>query len=145
MRSRTDGAKQLKVENLTKVFIKGQGPVKSRITAVNNVSLTLDLDHPEIFTLAGESGSGKSTVAKLILGFEEPTSGSIIYEGKDVSKLKGKKDFMKAVQPVFQNPFETFNPLKKVQTYFYETEKNYGMSPAGKYPRSEKALELTMF
>lgn len=142
MRRETAGTKLLEVDNLTKVFIKGQGLVKSTILAVNKVSFSLSAESPEIFTLAGESGSGKSTVAKLILGFEVPTSGQILYKGEEVSRIRGRRSFLKDVQPVFQNPFETFNPLKKVQSYFYETEKNFAVSPSGKYPRSEEALRL---
>lgn len=140
--SKNSHLKLLKVDDLTKVFTKGQGFAKSTITAVNKVTFSLELDEPEIFTLAGESGSGKSTVAKLILGFEVPTSGNIIYKGEKISNLKGKMKFMKDVQPVFQNPFETFNPLKKIDTYLYETEKNFKMSETGKYQLVEKSLEL---
>src|SRR5690554_2995111 len=82
-------SKLLKVDALSKVFTKGQGLAKSKIAAVNKVSFSLELDQPEIFTLAGESGSGKSTVAKLILGFEVPTSGSVRYKGEEIANLKG--------------------------------------------------------
>lgn len=127
--------KLVKSDNLTKVFTKGQGFSKSTLTAVNKANFSLEGDKPEIFTLAGESGSGKSTLAKLILGFEKPTTGDIIYKGKSIADIQGKKatmEFMKEVQPVFQNPFETFNPLKKIDTYLYETEKNFGMADSKK-------------
>ncbi|MDI9421936.1 MAG: ABC transporter ATP-binding protein [Bacillota bacterium] len=135
--SKVPGQKLLEVKGLTKVFTKGQGLVKSTILAVNNVSFSLQRDQAEIFTVAGESGSGKSTVAKLILGFEIPTAGQILYKGQELSTLRGKKQFMQDVQPVFQNPFETFNPLKKVESYFLETEKNFARPGAAK-----KCLEL---
>ena len=135
-------SKLLKIDDVTKVFIKGQGFAKSTIAAVNRVSFTMELDKPEIFTLAGESGSGKSTVAKLILGFETPTSGSISYKGEEIAELKGKKEFMSDVQPVFQNPFETFNPLKKIDTYLYETEKNFKLAEKDQHQLVEKSLEL---
>jgi len=134
--------KLLAVHDLTKIFTKGQGLVKSKIAAVNNVTFSLESHGHEIFTLAGESGSGKSTVAKLILGFEEASAGSILYKGENVASLKGKKEFMKEVQPVFQNPFETFNPLKKVLSYFHETEKNFARSTPGHYPLTEYSLGL---
>lgn len=137
-----ESSKLLKVDDVTKVFTKGQGFAKSTIAAVNKVSFSLKFDRSEIFTLAGESGSGKSTVAKLILGFEAPTSGNMRYKGEAISNLKGKKEFMRDVQPVFQNPFETFNPLKKIDTYLYETEKNYKMAESDQHQIVEKSLEL---
>ncbi|HHU50342.1 MAG TPA: ABC transporter ATP-binding protein [Firmicutes bacterium] len=133
-------SKLLVVDDLTKVYTKGQGLAKSKIAAVNKVTFSLERDKPEIFTLAGESGSGKSTVAKLILGFEVPTSGSIRYKGKEIAKLNGEKEFMKEVQPVFQNPFETFNPLKKIHTYLYETEKNLAEADQGQLVEESLAL-----
>ncbi|MFP4017510.1 MAG: ATP-binding cassette domain-containing protein, partial [Halanaerobiales bacterium] len=80
----------LRVENLTKVFTKGQGFAKSTLTAVNMANFSLKADNPEIFTLAGESGSGKSTLAKLILGFEQPSSGNIIYKGENITNIRSK-------------------------------------------------------
>lgn len=135
----------LKVDNITKVFTKGQGFSKSTLTAVNKASFTLKSDSPEIFTIAGESGSGKSTIAKLILGFENVSSGDIFYDGVNIDQIKGKKSktkFMKEVQPIFQNPFETFNPLKKADTYLFETAKNFKMEEKNKEQIIEDALEL---
>ncbi|HRU32800.1 MAG TPA: ABC transporter ATP-binding protein [bacterium] len=123
--------KLLDIKNLVKVFTIGSGFVKSRITAVDNVSFDLESGRSEIFTLAGESGSGKTTLARIILGFIEPTSGKILYKGKNITEIKGRKEemwFMREVQPIFQNPFETFNPLKKVDSYLYETVVNYGIA-----------------
>jgi len=118
----------LRVENLTKIFTLGSVFSRVRIRAVNNVSF--NIDESEIFTLAGESGSGKTTVAKIILGFLEPTSGKIIYKGKDMieSQKEDKRSIRKEVQAVFQNPFETFNPLRMVHNYLIETAKNLGVN-----------------
>jgi len=135
----------LRVENLTKVFTKGQGFSKSTLTAVNKANFALSAGKPEIFTLAGESGSGKSTLAKLMLGFEKPSSGNIIYKGENITNIRGKKEkmkFMKEVQPVFQNPFETFNPLKKADTYLFETEKNFKMTKNDQHQLIEDSLKL---
>jgi peptide/nickel transport system ATP-binding protein len=98
-----------------------------RITAVDHVSLGVRAG--EIFGLAGESGSGKSTLAKLILGFEEPTSGAIIHIGKNGQPITGKNVWRSAgVQAVFQNPFETFNPLRQVERYFFRAIDNYKLA-----------------
>jgi peptide/nickel transport system ATP-binding protein len=100
---------------------------RHRITAVDRVSFTVRAG--EIFGLAGESGCGKSTLARMILGFEEPTAGTITHRGKDGqpigqparSAMAGKQIWRVAgVQAVFQNPFETFNPLRQVERYFFD-------------------------
>jgi peptide/nickel transport system ATP-binding protein len=111
------------------------------ITAVDHVSLHVSAG--EIFGLAGESGSGKSTLARMILGFEEPTSGTIIHRGKDGQLIAGKKVWRTAgVQAVFQNPFETFNPLRQVERYFFEAVHNYRLasSQMEALARIDKAL-----
>lgn len=118
----------LEIKGLTKIFSLGNIFSRIRIIAVNNV--TFSIEPAEIFTLAGESGSGKTTVARMILGFVEPTRGHILYRGQDISNLREKtviKLLRKEVQGIFQNPFETFNPLRKVVEYFYETIRNFNV------------------
>lgn len=130
----------LKVENLTKIFTLGNIFSRIKIIAVNNVSF--DIREGEVFTLAGESGSGKSTVARIILGFHEATGGKIIYKGKDLTGLN-KEDrsfFRREVQAIFQNPFESFNPLRKVFSYLYETLENFNIAGDEKEEVVEKAL-----
>ena len=80
------------------------------------MSLTLNEDEPTIMTVAGESGSGKTTLAMLLLGFISPTTGQIIYKGKDISNLTGEErmTFRREVQAVFQDPFAVFNPFYTV-------------------------------
>jgi peptide/nickel transport system ATP-binding protein len=67
-------------------------------------------------TVAGESGSGKTTLAMLLLGFVTPTSGQILYKGKDIQSLRGEERMMfrREVQAVFQDPFAVFNPFYTV-------------------------------
>ena len=93
--------------------------------AVDNVSFTMP--RGEVFTLAGESGCGKTTVARMILGFEQPTAGEIIYE-RNQERWNPKVWFSQRIQAVFQNPFETFNPLRKVEGYLFETVRNYRLA-----------------
>ena len=100
----------------------------NRLVAVNDVSLRLAAEKPEIFTLAGESGSGKTTLARVMLGDQAPSSGEVRFQGTQVAEViraKGHKAFMQEVQPVFQNPFETFNPLRHVQEYLFDTAVNF--------------------
>jgi oligopeptide/dipeptide ABC transporter ATP-binding protein len=89
---------------------------KTSTTALNNVSLQLNEDDPTILTVAGESGSGKTTLAMLLLGFIKPTSGQILYKGRDISRLRGEDrlTFRREVQAVFQDPFAVFNPFYTV-------------------------------
>lgn len=114
----------LEVKNLTKVFSIGSILSRTKITAVENISFYVM--PAEIFTLAGESGCGKTTTAKMILGFEEPTMGKIFFKDKSISVWRRKqREFMRNVQAIFQNPFETFNPLRPVDDFFFETIYNY--------------------
>lgn len=114
----------LKLDRVTKLF-----PVRglfSRRTmkAVNDVSFMLTTDKPEIFAIVGESGSGKSTLAKMMLGNEVPTTGTLLFDGTDVASIHGRdarEAFMAKVQPVFQNPFEAFNPLTRIDEYLFAT------------------------
>src|SRR5512136_2834722 len=121
----------LAVNGITKEFHIGGLFSGVTFTAVNAAYFELSATTPEIFTLAGESGSGKTTLARLILHDLEPTSGSIVYKGDDVTSIKSRKErmqFMEHVQPIFQNPFEAFNPLKRVETYLYATALNFGLA-----------------
>jgi peptide/nickel transport system ATP-binding protein len=108
------------------------GPLENtKLIAVNDVSFSLSNEKPEIFTLAGESGSGKTTLSSLLLGDLIPTSGKVFFEGRNLIEMRSraeKKAFMKKVQPVFQNPFETFNPLRRIDSYLFDTAVNFGMA-----------------
>ena len=121
----------LHVDRLSKLFSIRQGLARIRLMAVNQASFSLRRDVPEILTLAGESGSGKTTLARMILGLIKPTDGHIRFLDRDVTSLgrRDKRAFRKAVQPVFQDPYATFSPLKRVETYLYETVHNYGIAP----------------
>jgi peptide/nickel transport system ATP-binding protein len=113
------------------------------ITAVDHVSLRVGAG--EIFGLAGESGCGKSTLARMILGFEEPTAGTIAHCAKDGQRITGKNAWRTAgVQAVFQNPFETFNPLLQVESYFFEALENFKLASerADAMARIDRALKL---
>lgn len=118
----------LRAEDLTKVFNIRQGFSSKKFHAVDEASFSLDADKPEIFTIAGESGSGKTTLARMILGMERSTTGTLCYKGRNVAELTGHERrswFFKEVQPVFQDPFATFSPLKRIDHYLYETVYNY--------------------
>lgn len=115
----------LELERLTKVFSLGSLFSRIRITATDNVSL--HIKPAEIFSLAGESGCGKSTTARMVLGFEEPTSGRILYNGQEAGRHE-KVWRTQGIQAIFQDPFGTFNPLRTVDRYFFETVRNYRLA-----------------
>lgn len=124
--------KLLDVQHVTVEFHIGGLVGGSLLVAVNDISFSLDKDRPEIFTLAGESGSGKTTLSRLLLRDLDPTRGKVLFEGRDLATIRKRsefKEFMKKVQPVFQNPFETFSPLRKVDAYLFDTALNFGMAP----------------
>jgi peptide/nickel transport system ATP-binding protein len=119
--------KLLEIENLTKVFALGSLISRIKITATDNISFFVKA--AEIFALAGESGCGKTTAAKMILGFEEPTAGHIIHKGKQEEEVKNRKVWItEGIQAIFQDPFATFNPLRRVERYFFETIHNYKLA-----------------
>lgn len=136
----------LSVRNAKKSFRLGGLLSTKQIIAVNEISFSLFKDKPDILSIIGESGSGKSTLARLILRLLLPDSGSIALDGKDVHAMRGRKqelDYMRQVQPIFQNPFETFNPLNRVDEFLFATAKNYyrGEKPELTRERVEMALQ----
>lgn len=123
--------KLLDVQHVTASFHVGGLLSNARLVAVNDISFSLNKDHPEIFTLAGESGSGKTTLARMLLHDLDPTEGKVLFEGHDLATIKKRREvmeFMKKVQPVFQNPFETFSPLRRVEDYLFDTARNFGQA-----------------
>jgi peptide/nickel transport system ATP-binding protein len=133
----------LELQDVSKVFHMGNMLSRIRITAVEHVSLHVGAG--EIFGLAGESGCGKSTLARMILGFEEPSKGTITHIGKDKKPITGNKIWRTAgVQAVFQNPFETFNPLRQVERYFFEAVDNFQLATSKKeaLERIDATLQL---
>jgi peptide/nickel transport system ATP-binding protein len=123
--------KLLDVQHVTVQFHIGGLLGGSLLLAVNDISFSLDKDRSEIFTLAGESGSGKTTLSRLLLNDLQPTQGKVFFEGRDLSTIRKRseyKEFIKKVQPVFQNPFETFSPLRRVDAYLVDTAVNFGIA-----------------
>lgn len=119
----------LSLSHVSKTFSRGGLLSRRRIEAVSDVSFELQAGRPEIFTIIGESGSGKTTLSRMILAIDKPTSGRIVFDGEDVAHLRGaaaRLRFMSNIQPIFQNPFEAFNPLKRVDRYLFATARRFG-------------------
>ena len=121
----------LSAEGLTRVFNIRRGLATTRFLAVDHASFALLSARAEILAVAGESGSGKTTLARMILGLVKPSSGHLYFRNRDVTRLSAAERrswFMKEVQPIFQDPFTAFSPLKKIETYLYETASNFGIA-----------------
>jgi oligopeptide transport system ATP-binding protein len=108
----------LQVRNLVKHFPLTQGIViKRQIGAVKAVDgVSFDLYQGETLGIVGESGCGKSTVAKLLMNLERPTAGEVFYKGQDITKLSGRalKAVRRNIQMVFQDPYTSLNPRMTV-------------------------------
>ncbi len=135
----------LALEQVSKTFTRGGLLSRRTIEAVKGVSFTLEAETPEIFAVIGESGSGKSTLARMILGMHKPSGGRLIFEGRDVATLSvaERPGFMARVQPIFQNPFEAFNPLKQLDFYLFMTARRFGgaNSPREAEEAADRALK----
>jgi peptide/nickel transport system ATP-binding protein len=107
----------LKLDKISKVYKVGAFG-GTELTAVRDVSF--DVGTGEVVSLIGESGSGKSTIGKMILRLVSATAGTITFDGTDVSALKrgGLKDYYRNVQGVFQDPFSCYNPIFKADRVF---------------------------
>ena len=111
----------LRVENLKKYFPLERSLVEKLLTrrhryvkAVDGISFSVK--RGEIFTLAGETGCGKTTTGRIILRLEEPTSGRVVFDGEDITELRGEelRRLRRRIQPIFQDPYASLNPRMKV-------------------------------
>jgi oligopeptide/dipeptide ABC transporter ATP-binding protein len=107
------GTPLIELDGVTRTFVTPAGT----ITAVDGISLALG--EGEAICLVGESGCGKTTTGRLLAGLMRPTSGRLLFEGKDVWETKGEElaRFRRAVQLVHQDPYASLNPIRTV----YET------------------------
>ena len=105
----------IELKTISKDFKTRSGFFNNKIDvfrAANDVSLTIN--QGDIYGIAGESGSGKTTVAKMILGLTEPNNGEIKLFGRSINEFKGTSEFRKLIQIVYQNPGSSLNPRRTV-------------------------------
>jgi len=134
----------LEIRNVTKVYQRGLLSSHAKV-ALKDFSLTLREDDPTILTVAGESGSGKTTLAMLVLGFITPTTGEILYRGKNITTLRGteRMAYRREVQAVFQDPFAVFNPFYTVDHLLTVPIKQFKLAKSGKDARNKMDEALT--
>ena len=100
------------------------------MTALSDLSMTIDAGRPAITAVVGESGSGKTTLARIILGLTPPSAGQVLYKGLDMARLSGAQrwEFRRDVQAVFQDPYEVYNPFYRVDHVLTTPVKKFGLA-----------------
>jgi oligopeptide/dipeptide ABC transporter ATP-binding protein len=136
----------LEADALTKHFNARRGMFggsRGVVRAVDNI--TFAIESGRTLGVVGESGCGKTTTAKLVLGLEEPTSGSIRFQGHDLQTLDsaGRKEYRKSVQAVFQDPYASLNPRMRISDIISEPlVTNESVTPEKARRRVLKLLDL---
>jgi oligopeptide/dipeptide ABC transporter ATP-binding protein len=142
-----NGSALLQVRDLSKHFSVGNGffsSSKQTVKAVDGVSF--DIQRGEILSLVGESGSGKSTVGRTILRLTKPTSGTIHFDGTDITGLSRSemRPFRRRMQLIFQDPYASLNPKMDVEAIVSAPLAIHepSMKPAQRRERVEQILDL---
>ncbi|HKH32339.1 MAG TPA: ABC transporter ATP-binding protein [Gaiellaceae bacterium] len=120
----------LEVRNLTKRFPVSGAVRRAHVQAVDDVSF--ELRPAAITALVGESGSGKSTVARLLARLHDPSAGTVLFEGADVSRVRRRRDvlnYRSQVQIIFQDPFASLNPVKTIRHHLERPLQIHGIVP----------------
>jgi oligopeptide/dipeptide ABC transporter ATP-binding protein len=137
--------KLVEVKDLKKYFWLEQGPFKEKIPikAIDNVNIFIK--NKEIFGLVGESGCGKTTVGKVILRILDPTDGRIIFDNKDITKLKQKEIFQyrRKMMIIYQDPFGSLDPRMKIGSTIAEPMEVHNIfSKEQKEEKENRIIEL---
>ncbi len=117
-----DGTPLLELKNVGKVY--------GDVTALHPMSFKLDGEVPKIISIVGQSGSGKSTMGSLMLGFNPPSTGQVLFKGQDINRIGAEQSltFRKQVQAVFQDPYACFNPFYRVDHALKFPFKRFGLA-----------------
>src|SRR5258708_6889660 len=137
----------LELRGATMVY-GGGGLLRRRepVIALDHVSFTLADDHPSITAIAGESGSGKTTLGHLLLGHLSPSSGQVLYRGKDLATMGAgeRMQFRRAVRPIFQDQFAGFSPFYRIDQVLRQPIRRFHLAQDDRPARQliEQALEM---
>lgn len=117
---------------------------KSFLRAVDG--LNIDIPRGKTFSLVGESGCGKSTVAKLVVGLHGATNGTIRFDGTDLTDLRAadRGDFRRRIQMIFQDPYASLNPRWRVRDIIAEPLRSFDITSSSKEERAEVARLLEL-
>ena len=135
--------KLLEVRGLKKTFAIRSGIFRKTTGYVNAVDgVDLDVFPDETLGLVGESGCGKTTLAKIILALEKPDAGSVFFDGVDIHEARGQSltHIRRGIQVIFQDPFGSLNPRKRISSIV--TEPMIIHKVGSKSQRYERAVEL---
>jgi oligopeptide transport system ATP-binding protein len=142
-----DGSYLLQTDDLFKWFpIRGGllGKTRGRVRAVDGVSIYVKKG--ETLGVVGESGCGKTTLSRTVMRLLEPSSGRIVFDGVDISKLKGRqlKPYRRRMQMVFQDPYASLDPRQSVRSALMEPMGIHGINRSGEDRRRavEKLVEI---
>jgi peptide/nickel transport system ATP-binding protein len=135
----------LEVQSLSKRFAVGKTLHRAYLHAVDDVSF--ELRPGTITALVGESGSGKSTVARVLARLHDPTAGTVLFEGGDVSRARRRRDVLRyrsQVQMIFQDPFGSLNPVKTIRHHVERPLRIHGIVPPAQIDDRVHDLLLTV-
>lgn len=134
-------ARLLEIDAAGKTFESGWLG-RDKTVAVREFSVRVNTEIPSITAIAGESGSGKTTVANMILGFLSPTHGDIRWDGCSLADFSRRDwlDYRRQVQAIFQNPYEVYNPFYRVDRMFRLVIRKLGAGTSGSHRSVETAL-----
>jgi peptide/nickel transport system ATP-binding protein len=135
----------LELREVSKIYSGNVSGKRVTTVALDNLSYSIADGTPSMTAVAGESGSGKTTMALLMMGFLTPSSGRVFYRGRDLATMSPseRRQFRREVQPIFQDPYEAFNPFYRVDHVLETPLKRFGLAHSRNDARSqiEEALE----